>query len=552
VDLRRFLFLVAVVINFVAPAGAASIDVAELTDGISAEGIRRHVVVLGSDALEGRAPGSKGGDQAAAYIASELEALGLEPLGDDGGFFQQVPLQGSRPRPRSRLLLTSLGEHRNLEFGDDYLLITTGEQTLLPRPTPMVFVGYGIVAPEFDYDDYADVDVRGKVVVFVDGEPSSRDPDYFAGDERSVYSAVETKSRIALSRGAVASVLLLGETASSAEWARRRRMYAFEHITPAEAVPRHLSLILHPALAPQLFADSLFDYPELVEMKERHSMRSFHLPVQLAFVGDFDTRSFLAPNVIGLIRGSDPRLRDTFVVISAHYDHLGIGPQIDGDGIYNGVVDNALGVAGALEIARVVAGLERPSRRSLLFVFPTAEEEGNLGSSYFLEHAPAPLPDLVADINIDGLAFLELFDDMVGIGGELSDLGELLERSVKPLGLEVTMADDVMWGHEAFARSDQSAFAEAGVPSILVNEGFVWHSTSVAEAAHRMWLWFETRYHTPADDLHQPLDFDVARRHCRAILSLVWVVADSSRAPEWRAGSPYAYERLLSKAEHER
>ena len=478
-DLRRFLSLVIVVVVFAAPAAAAASAPAELTDGVSAEGIRRHVVVLGSDTFEGRAPGSRGGDRAAAYIAAVLAELGLEPMGDDGSFFQQVPMQGSRPRADSRLLVTTLGEQRTLEYGDDYLLISTGEQTLLPRPTPAVFVGYGIVAPEFDYDDYADVDVRGKVVVFFDGEPSSSDPDFFAGDEPSIYSAVETKTRIALSRGAVASVLLLGETSSTAEWARRRRIYAFEHITPAEAVPRHLSLILRPALVPQLFSDALFDYPELVRMQDRNAIRSFHLPVQLAFVGEFETRSFLAPNVIGLIRGSDPRLRGTFVVVSAHYDHLGIGPRIDGDEIYNGVVDNALGVAGGLEIARVIAGLERPPRRSVLFVFTTAEEAGNLGSSYFLEHPPAPLPDLVADINIDGLAFLEPFNDVIGIGGELSDLGELLERAVKPLGFEVTAADDVMWGHEAFARSDQAAFAEAGVPSILINEGFNWPSTGV-------------------------------------------------------------------------
>ena len=177
-----------------------------LADEVSAEAIRRHTVVLGGDALEGEAPGSRGGRMAAAYIAGELEKLGVEPLGDDGSYFQQVPLVGSTPLPESRLTISGLGDQRVLALGEDYLLHTTGARTLLPRPTPLVFVGYGIVAPEFDYNDYADVDVRGKAVVFLAGEPASDDPDHFGGGEPTTYSAVESKVRMALSRGAVAGV----------------------------------------------------------------------------------------------------------------------------------------------------------------------------------------------------------------------------------------------------------------------------------------------------------------------------------------------------------
>lgn len=527
------------------------VEVAEITAQISAEKLRRHVVVLGSDALEGRAPGTRGGDRAAAYIASQLADLGLEPMGDDGGFLQQVPMHGSRPRPECRLVVSSLGEETPLALGRDYLLVTTGEQTLVPRSTPMVFVGYGIVAPEFDYNDYADVDVRGKVVIFLDGEPESADPEFFLGTEPSVYSAMETKQRIALSRGAVGSVLLPRSLPSEEHWGRQRTMYSFEYITAASTLPRHLCLILHPSHGPGLFAEALFDHAAVLEMAKHHALRSFHLPVQLSFDGSFDDRSFLAPNVVGMLRGSDPGLRETAVVISAHYDHLGVGPAVDGDTIYNGVVDNAIGVAGALEIARVASTLPRRPRRSLLFVLTTGEEEGNLGSSYFLEHSPFSLPRLVANVNIDGLAFMESFDDVIGIGAELSSLGEALQRAVKPLGLATTPAESIMWSHEAFARSDQAAFAEAGVPAILVNEGLDWADSTESEAARRLWWWFETRYHSPADDLSQPLDFEVARRHCRAVMALIWLVAESPKAPSWKPGTPYAYQRLLSVAEQE-
>ena len=534
------------------PLAATALDLRELTAGVTAEGIRRHLVVLGSDALEGRAPGTRGGDRAAGYIAGELRRIGLRPMGDDGGYLQQVPLLGSRPLPGCRLTLSRLGETELLTLGEDYLLVTTGEQTLVPRLTPVVFAGYGIVAPEYDYNDYADLDVRGKVVAFLEGEPPSTDPEYFSGVGRSVYAVVETKVRIALARGAVASVVLPSASRDDDWWAGQRRAYSFEHITSASAVPRHLVLILHPGRVEELFAEALFDYEAVLRSEAGSALRGFHLPVQLAFSGEFLTRSFLSPNVVALLDGGDRRLRDEHVVISAHYDHLGLGPPEGGDAVYNGVVDNALGVAGALEMARVLSDLDRRPRRPLLFVFPTAEEAGNLGTRYFLEHAPVAPPRMVANINVDGLAFLDTFTTVVGIGGELSSLGGLLEDAVRPLGLEVTPVGEVMWSHEAFARSDQAAFAEAGVPSILVVEGLSWRHAGRDEARRRLATWFETRYHSPADDLKQSLDLEASRQHCQAVLALVWATAQTRDAPRWNPGVPYAYERLLSLAGHAR
>ena len=516
---------------------------------VSVEQIRRHTVVLGSDALEGRAPGTAGGRRAAAYIEDELRRLGVRPWGDEGGFLQHVPLHAVTPLDDSRLVLTSLGEARELALGSDYLLLTTGAQTWLPRPVPMVFVGYGIVAPEFDYNDYADVDVRGKVVAFLDGEPRSADPEYFAGPEITVYSAADTKQRIALSRGAVGSVLIPVEgNGGEDRWQRLRREFAFDHLTLAYSIPRHLSLILHPSEAPGLFENALFDIHQVLAMRNEHTLRSFHLPVSISFEGSFRTRSFTSPNVVGLIEGSDPALNDSYVIVSAHYDHLGIGPDVGGDSIYNGVVDNALGVAGVLEIARVLNLRTGPPRRSVVLFFPTAEEEGNLGSSFFLDHPPAPLSSFVANINVDGLAFFDTFDDVVGIGGELSDLGSMLSDATRGLGVEVSRPDEFAWGHEAYARSDQAAFAAVGVPAILVSEGFSWHRTSREEAIARATQWLTTVYHSPADDVEQPLDFAASAQHLGIVLALVLTVADSPAPPEWHPGVRYAYQRALSLA----
>lgn len=516
---------------------------------ITAEAIRRHVEVLGSDAMEGRAPGTRGGQRAARYLVDQLRAAGVRPLDDNGVYRQRVPLHGTTPLPASRFQMLNLGEERTLELGRDYLLATAGSQTLIPRPVPMVFVGYGIVAPEFDYNDYADVDVRGKTVVFLSGEPDSNDPSFFGGAAPTVYSRLETKQKIALARGAVGSLLIppIGPDVD-ADWQRSRRTYAFENLSLAYSLPEHLCAVLHPEVAAWLLGDALYDLQSVLAMAASGTLRSFHLPVEMSFVGRFRMRDTVASNLMAVRLGADPALRDRFVVVSAHYDHLGIGPEIDGDRIYNGVVDNALGVACTVEMARQL-GQSRPApRRSVVVLLTTAEEAGLLGARTFLEHPPMPPSHMVAAVNVDGLAFLGAFNDLVAIGGGLSDLAARLEWAIKPLGLTVSRPPDAIWNHAAYARGDQLAFAEAGVPSVLVLEGFDWPGRSREDAIAAALAWMSDRYHSPRDDLEQPLDFDAAAVHCNAILSFVEQLASSPTEPEWHPGSPYAYERLLSLA----
>jgi Zn-dependent M28 family amino/carboxypeptidase len=284
-------------------------------------------------------------------------------------------------------------------------------------------------------------------------------------------------------------------------------------------------------------------------MERRQVLRSFHLPVSLSFEGSFRVRSFLAANVVGRIPGSGSKLARESVVVSAHYDHLGLGPAVAGDSIYNGVIDNAIGCAALLELARVLASAPERSRRSIIVLFTTAEEEGNLGARYFLDHPPVPLSTMVANINIDGLAFNDEFSDVVGVGAELSDLGGMLGTVAAARGLDVGRVTELASGREAFERSEQAVFAEAGVPAMLVNEGLEWRHTPRAVAAAQTMQWFAERYHTPFDDLTQPLDFEAARQHAALIANLIQVVANAPLAPEWRPGVPYAYRRLLNIAE---
>jgi hypothetical protein len=522
---------------------------ATVVSRVSADFIRRHTVVLGSDALEGRAPGTRGGRRAADYIAEQLAEFAVDPAGDRGGYFQMVPLHGSMPLATSELRLKQPGEEKLLAVGDDYLLFTTGSQTEIPQPVPVVFVGYGIVAPEFDYSDYADVDVRGRVVVYLPGEPPSDTPDFFFGQLPTVYSSLEAKKRIALSRGARGSFLLpIADGYEDRAWAGLQRSFAFEDLSLAYAIPSHLSGIFNPWLAEWLFASALYDWGAVRQMLSTGTVRSFHLPVRLAFDGRFRSRDVMAPNVVARIVGRDPSLSQSPIVVSAHYDHLGIGPEIGNDSIYNGVVDNAIGVAAVLEIARVLSGLAPPPRRSVIFLFSTAEEEGLLGTQYFLDHPPRPLSEIAANVNVDGVAFQDTFRDVIGVGADLSTLGKDLAAVAKKLGLEIGEVSPELWSSESFSRSDQAAFAERGIPSILVNEGFWWDHASRAEAENRTIRWLERIYHTPADDLNQELSWDAARQHTALIAALVLRLANSREAPEWCPGVSYAYERALSRA----
>ncbi len=522
----------------------------ELAAAVRADAIRRHTAVLGSDAFEGRWPGSPGGDRAAAYIADQLGRARVEPLGDGGGFHQGVPLHGATPLPDSRLELWRHGDLRQLELGADYLLLTTGSQAEVPRRMRMAFAGWGIVAPEFDHNDYADLDVEGAIVVCLDGEPPSDDPDYFDGPHPTVHGSFEAKWRTALSRGAYGTLVVpdLGP-APEYEWDRRRRIYALEDLSLPYDVASHFAAVLHPRWLGWLLETALYDRSQLEEMQASNTVRPFYLPVSLSFDGRFRERDLMASNVVGVLRGRHHRMDDTAVVVSAHWDHLGTAAPVDGDGIYNGVVDNAIGVAGVLEMARVLGEAGWRPRRSVVFLLTTAEEEGLLGARYFLDHPTWPVADQVANVNVDGLAFQAPFADLVAIGGELSDLGGRLRRAVAPLGLEVAHPPDAMWTQEAYGRSDQLAFAQAGVPSILVSEGFHWPGRTREEALESSIRWMLTRYHTPRDDLSQPIDWDAARLHAAAVLALVVEVADSPVAPEWRPGVRWAYRRLLSLAD---
>ena len=522
----------------------------EIPASVSADSIRKHVQFLGDDALEGRATDTRGEALAAQYIAVRLAEWGLTPMGENRTFFQTIPLHGSKPLRQSQLVIhADDGEHR-LELGRDYLLFKSGAQTFIPQPTPMVFVGYGIAAPEFDYNDYQTIDAEGKIVVFLAGEPPSADPLFFNGEDPTIYSQFESKQRLAVSRGALGCILLpTPDDLTYGDWEKKKDEFSFEDVTLAYTVTGNLSAAVNSRIAAHLFEGAPYSLEQVYEMNRRGLMRSFSLNRSLSFHGVFAERDFIGYNVIGMIEGRLRKSKGAYVLISAHYDHLGIGPPVAGDSIYNGVLDNALGVAGALELARLFALSSPKPLHSLIFLFTTGEEKGLLGSTYYCDHPLVPLHQTIANLNIDGLAADDTFNDIVGLGAEWSTLDVHLEKTASLLGLQVSPVPSPFLASESFARSDQWAFARAGIPSILISNGLNYRHWSLEQALQKTLYWYRNIYHSPVDDLSQPINYEAARQHVQVLAVFCRSAANSKTLPQWKAGAPFMAERLRTIAE---
>jgi hypothetical protein len=542
--MRRVLPAIVLTVATAARASDPAARPADPAPAVDPSALRAHVELLAGDAMEGRGTGTPGGELAARAIVRALQVAGLQPAASPATFLQPVPLHGATPSPDSALQLVTPCGTRWLQLGRDFLLFSVDTGPTLPRPLEVHFVGFGIVAPEFDYNDYAGVEVAGKLVAFLDGEPPSHDAAFFAGPRATLHGSAATKQRVALSRGAAGTVLIpAGGAQDDRDWDEWRRQFAGEDVTLAYSVPQALHVVLRPGLAEKLFCGSGREFAEVARDALTHTVRSLPLAAALRFAGSFRERDFRADNIVAIVPGRDPELARTSVVVSAHYDHLGIGPAIRGDTIYNGAIDNAIGVAGVLEIAKALARRPSGTRRAVVFLFPTAEEKGLLGSSYFVDHLPERLPRPVANLNVDGLAAFDTFRDVIPIGAELSTLGAAVARVAGAHHLGVSRPPPVFEHTRWFSHSDQEAFAEAGIPAILVNEGFAVDEHDETSALDQAVRWGREVYHTPFDDPAQPIDYAAAAQHASFVLALTVAVADDPEPPVWLPGSPYGPSR---------
>ncbi len=513
---------------------------------INPDSLKKHLQILASDSLEGRGTGSKGEILASNYIAAEFEKLGLKKL-NNGTYFQNILMHGSYALENSELFLKNNNEELKLKIIDDYLLFNTNSLNYIPQYRDIVFVGYGIVAPEYDYNDYYELDVENKVVIFLDGEPKSVDPYYFEGDNRTIHSNIELKNRVAFSRGAIATILI--PVFSFNNWEYVQKEFNKENISLSHFVNQNLNIIINPIVLDFIFKGSEKNLKNIIDEYINNKIKSFNLKTKLKFKGSFKERTFISRNVIGYIEGSDKKLKDSYIIVSAHYDHLGIGIPTGNDSIYNGALDNAIGVSVMLEIAKAIIQNKFFSKRTIIFIATTGEEYGLLGSKFYVENPIFPLYKTIANVNIDGVAINRNFEGIVGIGSELSTLKNILQKLAKEKKLNVENIPNEFKKIGEFNLSDQLSFAQAGIPAILIYEGLKNKNKTEEDVLKSFINYMSDKYHTPFDDLNQEIDYTAAIQFAEFLTEFVLKISNTETEPSWIESVEFNNARLKNKAE---
>jgi Zn-dependent M28 family amino/carboxypeptidase len=490
-----------------------------------------YVKVLASDDMEGRETGSEGLRKAAAYIVEQLKNDGLQPAGNDG-FYQPVKFVSRQiDESGSSLALVRNGKEEPLVLGEDAMFSTRVD--LAPEvDAQLVFVGYGIRVPEKDYDDFAGLDLKGKVAVMISGSPAQL-PAALA----SHYQSMAERARALRRAGAVGMISIPNPASMDIPWsrmtlARGRPSMALADMALNESEGIKLLVIFNPADADKLFEGSPYKFQQLAGLaKERQDLPRFALTASIKARAKVDQQDVESDNIIAKLPGTDPKLKDEYVVLSAHMDHLGIGEPINGDRIYNGAMDNASGTALVLDVANSLQHSQAKLKRSVLLVFVTAEEKGLLGSKYFAAHPTVPKKSIVADINTD--MFLPIFPLklLTVYGLDESSLGSMVRDVARLQGVQVQPDPEPL--RNVFIRSDQYSFVRQGIPSLAMSVGF--KPGSPEAATHKNWL--TERYHAPSDDVNQPVDLAAAGKFEDIVQGLAVKVADEPQRPQWNNDS---------------
>jgi len=559
------ILLVAALAAIASDSGSASTPPAEQAawKAISAPALLNDIKTLSSDQFEGRAPATQGEKLTVDFLVSRFKSLGLAPGNPDGTYLQNVPLVGIKADPSAELVFTKEGEPpatgmgksstMHLRFGPDFVAWTKRVEPQVTLNAPLVFVGYGVVAPEYHWDDYKGVDVRGKVLVMLINDPQIPDPNdptrldpmMFKGRAMTYYGRWTYKFEIAAAKGA-AGALIVHETGPAGyPWAVVEGSNAPEQFSLLSAGKGHSRCAVEGWITEEkaraLFTDAGQDFDALHKAALSPDFKPVPLGMNASLTIHNTIRDIESHNVVGKLEGSDPKLKDQYVIYTAHWDHLGVGKPVNGDNIYHGAVDNASGVAGLLELARAFKDVQPRPRRSILFLSVTAEEKGLLGSQYYSEHPLYPLSDTLAEINMDGLNVHGLTRDLTVIGLGNSTLDDYVRQVASEQGRTVRPDPEPEKGF--YFRSDHFNFAKQGVPALDPDSGVDYIGRPEGWGLKMLDEFTANDYHKPSDTVKPDWDLSGAVQDLELLFSVGYRVADAAKFPEWSPDSEFRARR---------
>lgn len=519
---------------------------AETTD-ISDERMRAHVKYLASDQLEGRGVGTRGEKLATEYIAAQFASAGAKPAGENGTYFQRVPMVGAATEPAATLSAAGNSQSLSFRWLDDYVGVSELQQTTDEFDAEAIFVGHGIVAPEFQWDDFKGVDVKGKVLVLFTNEPPSSDPKFFGGRALTYYGRWTYKYEEAARHGAKAVFIIHTTPTAGYGWEVVRSSWSGED--PQLKLPAG-----RPALAfagwfsqdagQKLVAMAGKKVDDLLQAANSRDFRPIPLGIRIRGNTPTKIRPIESRNVVATIPGSDAKLRSEAVVFTAHWDHLGVGPAVNGDSIYNGAVDNATGCAILIELARAWAALAAKPRRSAVFVAVTAEEAGLRGSEYYADHPVLPLGKTALNLNFDAFPPFGRTKDIEVTGAERTTVWEVVQEAARRMNIAIKPDAHPEQGH--FYRSDHFALAHAGVPAFSINLGTDYEGKPPGYGEKVFEEYNAKHYHQPSDEYHDDWNFGGMEEVAHFAIQIATTVANQDALPTWNGGDEFLAARNKS------
>ena len=511
---------------------------------VDSEKIRAQVKFLASDLLEGRGTGARGGEIAAEYIATQLSLYGVRPAGDNGSFMQKVPMVGIATQDSTTFaLVPEKGSPMDLHNRADYVAMDETGDTQNTIAAPIVWIGYGIDAPEFNWNDYKDADVKGKVLLMMVNEPPSDDPKYFGGPALTYYGRWTYKFEEAARKGAAGVMLIHKTDMASYGWEVVRNSWSGEraYLRNDPAPKLKVASWIQLEVARKLLQDCGMNLDQMMAAAAKPGFRAMPLPARLNAHIVSTVRPFDVSNVLGMLPGSDPKLKQEAVFFSAHYDHLGIKPGMPGDNIYNGAQDNATGCGIVLEMARVLALARSLPKRSLYFAFVTAEEQGLRGSEYLGKHPPIPAKEVSLDLNYDDVPTLGVPQEVNVTGAERTTFYPTVQRTARDFALAIV--PDAQPGAGHYYRSDHFSMARAGIPAFSIGEGVKYQGHDREWGVQQAKEFVAKRYHQPSDEYYPEMDFRGDAIMARFGIALGWQAADQPGEVQWQAGDEFAKAR---------